>query len=212
MNEKELWNRLAIKNYKYYIYSDKGKNVTDVEFDESGERDYIKFISDDNIINNKFPNKNKITILEIGCGAGRLLKPMSRDFEKVIGVDISELMIFQIKQRIKNLNNIIAIVTDGQSIPLLYNSVDLVFSYTVFQHIKNYTTIENNFKNIYKILKPSCIFKVLLGCVKYKNMDSWWSGICFTEEMIDDLINISGYKLLKREYTLDNRVWLWLEK
>lgn len=212
MNEKELWNKLASENYKYYIYSDKGKGVTDSQFNMSGESDYQNLICNDEIIYKKYPIKNDVNILEVGCGAGRLLVQMAKDFRDVFGIDISDAMISLAKQRTKYYKNIFLDVTDGSNIPYSDNTIDLVFSYAVFQHIKDYSKIENNFGNIHRVLVRGGIFKVLLGRTKYKNYNNWWSGIEFTEEMIENLSNKYKFNLLKKEYTDDNRVWLWLEK
>src|SRR5580700_7272484 len=43
--------------------------------------------------------------LEIGCGPGRLMIPMSRHFGEIHGVDISEEMIELARQRLKDLPN-----------------------------------------------------------------------------------------------------------
>ena len=212
MNDKDLWNELARNNYKYYIVTNYGKHISDDRFDKSGYVDYEKYILKDEIITRKFPDKRQVCALEIGCGAGRLLKPMAKDFGTVIGTDVSDEMISRASDRVSNLKNITTIVTDGKSIPCSDNSVDFIFSYLVFQHIKEYYIIENYFKEIHRVLKPNGLFKVLLGCVKYRDMDAWYSGISFTELMISAIPSNFGYRMLKLEYTQDNRVWLWLEK
>jgi ubiquinone/menaquinone biosynthesis C-methylase UbiE len=212
MNEKELWNKLAQKNYRYYIYVDKGKNITDEQFDKSGEEDYKTLILDDEIITEKFPDKSITTILEIGCGAGRLLKPMSRDFKEIVGVDISEEMISRAMERLNGTKNISVIATNGRFLPCINDSVDLVFSYIVFQHIKSYDVVEQNFRETYRILKPGGLFKVLLGTKKYDKLNSWWGGVHFKGDMIDTLYKKFGFDFVNQKYTPDGRVWLWLEK
>lgn len=201
MNEKNLWNKLATRDYRYYILARKN---TDEEFDMSGESDCQRLVLDDEMI-----TKRK-SILEIGCGAGRLLIPMARDFETVIGIDISEIMIGYAKDRLKNCNNVTVMATDGKSIPCQSDSIDFIFSYIVFQHIKDYSVIKNYFNEIHRTLKRGGLLKILLGRTEYKNLNAWWSGVCCTDEMISELTN--EYKVLKQEYTSDNRVWLWLEK
>jgi len=208
MNDKHLWNRLAKENYKYYVYSDKGKNISDDEFELSGEIDYNRFIdSDPHII-----NKHESVILEIGCGAGRLLKPMSINFKKVIGIDVSEVMIDIARNNLEFYNNINLICTDGETIPIPSNMVDFIFSYTVFQHMKSYQIVQSNFEESYRVLKDGGVFKVLLSYVKYKNLKAWWSGVTLSDEIIDNLVYSCGYKILEKRETKDNRVWFTLEK
>jgi len=212
MDEKKLWDELARKNYKYYIYADAGKNITDEQFDRSGEEDYKTLILDDEIISSRFPDKSNIAILEIGCGVGRLLRPMSRDFGDIIGVDISQEMVSHAIERLSNSKNITIVVTEGKFLPCIDNSVDFVFSYIVFQHMKSYDMVEENFKETYRILKPGGLFKVLLGTKKYDNLNSWWSGVYFKGDMISTLYEKFGFDFISQRYTPDGRVWLWLEK
>src|ERR1051325_3613169 len=40
---------------------------------------------------NRFPGRD--AALEIGCGPGRLLRPLSRHFQEIHGVDVSDQMI-----------------------------------------------------------------------------------------------------------------------
>ena len=58
--QKELWNKLAKDNSKYYVASYKGKGITEEEFVESGREDYKNLILNDELI-----KKNGI-ILEVG--------------------------------------------------------------------------------------------------------------------------------------------------
>src|SRR5450755_1573794 len=51
--------------------------------------------------------------LEIGCGPGRLMRPMSRHFVEIDGVDVSDEMIALAKQRLTDLPNAHAHHTDG---------------------------------------------------------------------------------------------------
>lgn len=42
------------------------------------------------------------TVLEIGCGTGRVLIPLAKHCKHIVGIDISESMIAQCKQRLKS--------------------------------------------------------------------------------------------------------------
>src|ERR1700720_685608 len=41
--------------------------------------------------------------LEIGCGPGRLMRPMSRHFAEIHGVDVSDEMIFQANEKLRDI-------------------------------------------------------------------------------------------------------------
>ena len=205
-NQKELWERLAKKNPRYYIHTDLGRGITEEQFRESGERVYKNLIAADNL------TRGKENILDFGCGVGRLTEFMAKDFKKVIGVDISSTMLAQARQRLKSLKNAEFLEIDGQSIPLPDDSIDFVFSYLVFQHIKERKMVRGAFKSIYRVLKPGGIFKVLLRSDKAKDMNRWWSGVGYDEAAIKKVYEKIGFKMLKIEYVDKFAYWLWLQK
>lgn len=206
MDQKTLWERLAKENSKYYINSDKGRKITDEEFRKSGEVDYKRLILDDPMID------SRESILDLGCGTGRMTEFMAKDFKQVIGVDISGEMIKQGKERLKGINNIQLFETNGNIIPLPDNSVDIAFSYIVFQHIKTHEMVLNNFKEVFRVLKQWGLFKVLVRADRPDNMEAWWNGVSYDEDTIGGLCVSSGFNLLKLEYVKNYAIWLWMEK
>ncbi|OGM56169.1 hypothetical protein A3E46_02280 [Candidatus Woesebacteria bacterium RIFCSPHIGHO2_12_FULL_46_16] len=206
INQKQLWEKLAKENSKYYINSDKGRGITDEDFRESGKTAYGRLITGDELL------KNRGTILDYGCGTGRLMEFMANDFNKVIGVDISATMVAEGKQRLRELTNVEFMETDGQYIPLPDKSIDIVFSYLVFQHIKERGMVEQTFKEIFRVLAPGGIFKVLLRSDKQKDMNRWWSGVEYSKDSIRALYEPMGFRLLKAESVDRYAFWLWLQK
>jgi SAM-dependent methyltransferase len=93
------------------------------------------------------------TILELGCGAGRITNRLSTDFDQVIAVDVSDDMLAYAKKRIHN-NNVEYVVYDGNKLPVDASSVDAVFSCHVFQHFPNNISQKEMFNEVYRILKP----------------------------------------------------------
>ena len=204
---KQLWDKLAKENSKYYINSDKGKGISEDEFWESGQEDYKKLILNDNVLN--VAEHFREHFLEIGCGTGRMTLYISTDFEKVTGIDISGEMIKEAKKRLKDTNmvGIELIETDGFNIPLADNSIDIAFSYLVFQHFKTEEMIYSNFDEVYRVLKPKGIFKVRVRTDKV-DTNKWWGGVS-----CDETYPLSiGFKLLKKEPVEDYGLWLWLQK
>jgi len=208
MDQKSLWDELAKENSLYYINSDKGRKITEQEFRQSGERDYVEHIIDDEVILNKFPNLTDLVILDLGCGIGRMTEFMARDFKLVLGTDISGEMIEQGQRRLERLNNVQLLETNGYIIPLPDNIVDFVFSYLVFQHMKEIEQIEENFREVYRILRPEGLFKVRVRTDKLQSMSPWWAGVDCDEKVALSV----GFKLLKKEEVGNYGLWLWLEK
>lgn len=196
--QKELWEKLAKSNSKYYVASFKGKGITEEEFEESGREDYKNLILNDELI------EKKGVILEVGCGIGRMTQFMRYDFKKVIGIDISKEMIQQAKIRLRGVE---FIETDGNTIHLSNNSIDFAFSYIVFQHFKTKEMLESNFKEVYRVLKPNGMFKVLVRSDKV-DVSKWWGGVNCDEKIALEV----GFKLLKKEQVKNYSLWLWLQK
>jgi ubiquinone/menaquinone biosynthesis C-methylase UbiE len=102
--------------------------------------------------------------LEIGHGGGRLLSASSRFFKNVIGVDIH-----QNNLRVKNelisrgIDNIYLLETSGNKIPLENDSVDLVYSFIVLQHVEKYEIFKNYLVETYRILKSKGIAILYFG-------------------------------------------------
>jgi len=80
---RDDWNDRAVEDFSYYISTEK-KNQDLSDFKKSG-KDIVKFVSRYfKWLKNK-PEK----VLEIGCGAGRLMRHMSSLCDEVYGYDIS---------------------------------------------------------------------------------------------------------------------------
>lgn len=211
--QKILWEKLAKENANYYINSDYGKSIKEDQFRRSGLNDYRKYVID------WYHNKQQIigefykygVLLEIGCGNGRMTEFMAKNFEKVIGIDISGEMIKQGKERMKHLKNIELLETDGLTIPLPDQSVNRVFSYLVFQHMKTKEMVESNFREVYRVLMSFGLFKVLLRTDKV-DINKWWGGVSVSKNELKELAGKTGFNILDTERVKDYAQWAWLMK
>lgn len=96
--------------------------------------------------------------LDFGCGVGRLTFPLSRRFEKAIGVDISESMIAAAKQNAQRGNNCEFILNTEDTLTFIEpNTLDFAYSDIVFQHIAPRFS-KRYFLEIARALKPSGTF------------------------------------------------------
>jgi SAM-dependent methyltransferase len=97
------------------------------------------------------PSKDS-TVLEIGCGTGRVLIPLAKHCKHIVGIDISESMIAQCKQKLKSTG------LDSDKTIVQVNDVgkfrsskrfDLIIApYRVFQNIDDDNAIEAFFDTI----------------------------------------------------------------
>jgi len=73
--------------------------------------------------------------LEIGPGLGRIALALADDFERVIGIDVSEEMVTRARELVLD-PRVTFHVGDGLTLaPVADDSVDLVTSFTVLQHL-----------------------------------------------------------------------------
>src|ERR1039458_7336986 len=74
--------------------------------------------------------------LEIGCGPGRLMLPMSAHFGEIHGVDISAEMAAKAQEALRGVPHAHVHVTTGDGLGMFPDeSFDFIYSYIVFQHI-----------------------------------------------------------------------------
>src|SRR5437667_7098010 len=74
------------------------------------------------------------TILDLGCGTGRFTEALREHFEaEVIGIDPSKKMLTQARSKDPDLR-IRYEQGRGEAIPVLDNSVDLIFMSMIFHH------------------------------------------------------------------------------
>ncbi len=93
--------------------------------------------------------------LEIGCGIGRLLKPIATRCREAIGVDLSENMCRWSREYLADRPNARVILNDGTSLDTIEDaSVDFVYSHLAFQHITLYEVVELYLSEIARVLRP----------------------------------------------------------
>lgn len=209
---KELWDKLARENAMHFVCSDFGKGgMTGKKFKQSGKKDFWEHIFKDKKI---YIGGNQ-TFLEIGVGVGRMTEFIAEVFFKVIGIDISGEMIIKAQNRLceGENNNIEWVETDGEVFSFIKDDlVDIAFSYLVFQHMKSRITVESNFSEVYRVLKPGGLFKVRLRTNREKVMSAWWAGVHYSKKDAVKLSKNIGFKVLKTKKVKDYGLWLWLEK
>jgi SAM-dependent methyltransferase len=94
--------------------------------------------------------------VEIGSGLGRNCKAMTSRFDRVVGVDISPEMVRRAAELVPNAE---FHLVDGASIaPVEDRTADLVFSFTVFQHIPDVAVIERYIAEAGRVLRPGGVF------------------------------------------------------
>lgn len=158
-------------------------------------------------------------ILDYGCGAGRFIDYLSKAHtEKIFyGVDFSLKMVRLSKQRFINKVNIYVAQNSGKSIPFVNNSIDLVYSITVFQHIPKRQIIISILNEIHRVLNPKGIAKIqfsfkppLLKESEGAQLHGYRMNIKQITELINNKTVIKSFKFITSEY-LSQNFWFVLE-
>ena len=107
--------------------------------------------------------------LDIATGTGDLAISMAQEgIPKVVGLDLSEGMLKVGRKKIANsslANKLELIQGDSEALPFEEDSFDAI---TVAFGVRNFETLENGLKEIYRVLKPGGIFVVLETSVPTK--------------------------------------------
>ena len=156
---KQAWDRFAEADPYTYILTDL-KSPDPKKFWESGERtvqvELLPLIRERAI-------RRRIG-LELGCGVGRLLFPMARNFEEMVGVDIAEGMVrravsFAGDNGIRNVD--LTAISGPED--LLHKAgeyagkIDFLYSLLVFQHIPDFAVIEGYLHAVSELLEENGI-------------------------------------------------------
>lgn len=130
---KKNWDKYGEKDPMWAIltYSPKS-GWTEKEFFETGKKEINNIIVD---LKKTGLLINFETVLDFGCGIGRLSRALVKYFDKVFGVDISIGMINEANRLNKN-KNVKFYLNDQDNLNLFKdNSIDFVYSSITLQHI-----------------------------------------------------------------------------
>jgi SAM-dependent methyltransferase len=94
------------------------------------------------------------TVLDIGCGVGRLTRPLAARAAQVYGIDISAEMLDRARVHHSDLTNVHWLHGDGRSLqPVADASIDACVSHVVFQHIPDPSITIGYFREMGRVLK-----------------------------------------------------------
>ena len=147
--------------------------------------------------------------LEIGCGPGRLLRPMSRHFGEIHGVDVSDEMIARARERLKGIPHAHAHAGSGSDLAQFADSsFDYVYSYAVFQHIPSRDVVFSYLHEAVRVLKPGGLVRAQVNGLPQtaKSYDTW-SGVRISAAEIRDFCRHHRLQLLALEGLDTQYMW-----
>jgi ubiquinone/menaquinone biosynthesis C-methylase UbiE len=147
--------------------------------------------------------------LEIGCGPGRLMRPMSRHFLEIDGVDVSDEMIGIAKQRLSDLPHAHPHHNDGASLSLFPDETfDFVYSYAVFQHIPRREVVLQYLRETHRVMKTGGLTRLQFnGLPQGGEAYDTWSGARFSSNELMEFARNFDFQVLALEGVGTQYMW-----
>jgi ubiquinone/menaquinone biosynthesis C-methylase UbiE len=148
--------------------------------------------------------------LEIGCGPGRLMRPMSRHFVEIDGVDVSDEMIALAKQRLSDLPNAHAHHNDGARLSMFPDETfEFVYSYAVFQHIPTREVIVQYLRETHRVMKTGGLTRLQFNGLPQGVGTSYdtWAGARFSSSELMEFARENDFQVLALEGVGTQYMW-----
>jgi SAM-dependent methyltransferase len=156
-----------------------------------------------------------LSALEIGCGPGRLLVPLSRDFGRITGVDVSPEMIRRARRNIESIPNAAAEMVSGSDLSgMTDESFDFCYSYAVFQHIPSRSVVWNYLSEAQRVLKTGGLLKCQFNGLPEteRRPADTWSGVRFSAGELRAYCQEHGLQLLSLDGANTQDLWICARK
>jgi SAM-dependent methyltransferase len=208
------WDERAQANALHFTNSER-TDWDESEYAATGEQNVREHIANDleNICQGAEPREMRI--VEIGCGAGRMTKPLAGLFGEVHAVDVSAAMIRIARERLNGAGNVVFHHNNGMDLTdLPSGEFDFALSFIVFQHIPSKAVIESYIREVHRVLKPGRLFKFQVQGGRLKNADplSTWLGAAYMRAEMDELAARYGFELRHAHGEDTQDFWLWFFK
>lgn len=186
------WDARARENAPHYI--DCAHSGSDEAFWRSGEADLQNLILQDVTLD---PSAH---VLEIGCGMGRLLRPLSLSVERAIGIDISPEMIARARAALSDRPNVELASTRGELDGVPDASLDFVYSFIVFQHVPSRAAVSRYLRETARALEGGGVFRFQVDGRRRSRVAGadTWQGVRFQAEALCRKLSRIGFDVVDR--------------
>lgn len=205
------WNARAAEDANYYVAF--GRRDQDEEgFDATGEEIVHGLKWEMRRLGEGLVRSRRA--LEIGCGPGRLLKPMSQWFGEIHGVDISDQMVERARARLRGIPHAHAHVALRSNLEMFADeSFDFVYSYAVFQHIPSREVVLGYLAEARRVLKEGGLLRCQINglpetAVRYDT----WSGVRISAGELEQFCREHDFQMLALEGVSTQYMWTTLRK
>jgi SAM-dependent methyltransferase len=205
------WNARAAEDANYYVAF--GRRDQDEEgFDATGEEIVHGLRWEMRRLPEGSPRARRA--LEIGCGPGRLLKPMSQYFGEIHGVDISDRMVERARGRLRGIAHAHAHVALHSNLEMFADeSFDFVYSYAVFQHIPSREVVLGYLREARRVLKTGGLLRCQInGLPETAAHYDTWSGVRISAAELEAFCRENDLQMLALEGVSTQYMWTTLRK
>jgi len=182
---REDWNRRIKHDYRFWM-SDGHRDDTTMW--QSGERDLAIMLAD-------LPPTDKATVLDVGCGVGRLLKPALARFKRVIGLDVSDQAIAKARSLLGDQPELV--VGNGIDLrPIEDGTVDVLVSFAAITSMP-IDVMAAYLREFHRVLKPNGVarLQIYLGNESAVEQNDTLQLRCYSEEKFTAAVHAAGFEL-----------------
>jgi ubiquinone/menaquinone biosynthesis C-methylase UbiE len=153
---RSFWDDRARENAAWYVDTSLSYDSPDMQkFFETGER-----IVDEALVHAPVKPERFESAVDIGSGLGRISAALAKHFDHVVGLDVSEEMVRKAREHV-NDPGVEFMVSDGVGLqPVEDDSVDLVTSFTVLQHLPESELVLGYLREGARVLRPGGVLAV----------------------------------------------------
>lgn len=166
------WDKLATDNvYTVICNPGGGKSCSEEEFNLRGKEDasfIVPYIGSDK------------TILDFGCGIGRIMKYLAPSSKFIWGVDISPVMIEKGKKFLFGISKARLQLISGGKLPFTEGQFDVAYSWYCLQHMDKLDAY-NYCKEIFRVVKKGGILLATFPSLFSESYFKHWEGLKTTE-------------------------------
>ncbi len=208
---QEDWNSRAREDANYYVAFGRRQQDTE-EFFATGDEMVRALSAELRRLPPARPRSRRA--LEIGCGPGRLMKPLSRYFGEIHGVDISDEMVKIARENLRSVRHAHAHHSPDSTLAAFADdSFHFVYSYAVFQHIPSRDVVYGYLREARRVLQNEAILRCQInGLPESAARYDTWSGVRISAAQIAEFARENHFQLLALEGTETQYMWITCRK
>jgi SAM-dependent methyltransferase len=167
---RKFWDAAARQDPMWHIATGAASDAG--TFFASGRRETDLFLAHTGVV----PDRSQ-TVLEIGCGMGRMTARLAELYGTVIALDVSPEMLARARAALTGHPNISYVLGGGTDLAGIdTGSVDAVFSYIVLQHVPTVAGQLNYLRESRRVLRPGGVaaIQIRTNTLTARGLD--WAG------------------------------------